>query len=213
MIELKTRRGKKELWTGYFLKVCYENLFKGFNIPKKLVLDDGCGGCIVKNFIDKNMHYIGIDIGGNGADINSDARRLPFKDGVFDKVVSIVVIQHIPEDLVCLQEMNRVLKEGGDLLLSLAYKYSLYGAQVRIYNSSGYEYFKTYSIKEIKCMLKDCNFAVRDYGFCEFSPPFIRRYPVFIAKPLYTILEKLENGGKAKKIPFGKRFWIVAEKR
>ena len=212
MIELKTRREKKELWTTYFLKVCYENLFKGFNTSKQLILDDGCGGCVVRNFIDKNAQYVGIDITGEQADIISDAKRLPFKDGVFDKVVSIVVIQHVPQDLTCLQEMNRVLKEGGKLLLSLAYKYSLYGAQVRIYNSR-YRYYKTYSIKEVRGMLKDCGFAVRDSGFCEFSPPFIRRYPVFIAKPLYTILEKLENGGKAKKIPFGKRFWIIAEKR
>ena len=214
MIELKTNKEEKDkLWRDYFLEVNYENVFKEFDTAKRLILDDGCGGCIAKNFIAENARYIGIDINSERADIISDARKLPFKDGVFDKVVSIVVMQHIPDDLICLQEMNRVLRRRGGLLLVLAYKYSLYGAQVKIYNNSGYRYFKTYSVKEIKGMLKDCNFVVGDYGFCEFSPPLIKHYPPFIAKPIYKILKRLEKEGVIKKFPFGKRFWIIAEKR
>lgn len=45
----------------------------------------------------------------------SDMIRLPFKDHSFDRVFSISVIEHLPDDLdsEALREINRVLKPGG----------------------------------------------------------------------------------------------------
>jgi len=51
---------------------------------------------------------------------------MQFSDGTFDRVISISVIEHIyPEedgDLKALSEINRVLKSGGELLLTVPYK-------------------------------------------------------------------------------------------
>jgi SAM-dependent methyltransferase len=45
--------------------------------------------------------------------------RVPFDDGAFDLVVSLDVLQHVPEGLVdaSLRELRRVLRPGGALLL------------------------------------------------------------------------------------------------
>lgn len=55
-----------------------------------------------------------------------DVRDMQFSDSTFDRVISISVIEHIyPEedgDLKALNEINRVLKSGGELLLTVPYK-------------------------------------------------------------------------------------------
>jgi SAM-dependent methyltransferase len=57
---------------------------------------------------------------------HQDVRKLGFPDGTFDRVISISVIEHVfPEedgDLAALKEILRVLKPGGECLLTLPYK-------------------------------------------------------------------------------------------
>lgn len=45
--------------------------------------------------------------------LRADAQRLPFRDGVFDAVVSVAMLQLIPEPTAALAEMVRVLRPGG----------------------------------------------------------------------------------------------------
>lgn len=55
-----------------------------------------------------------------------DAAVLPFPDNSFDKVVSFGVLHHTPDIQVCVDEIYRVLKPGGKLVLSLYHRNSLY---------------------------------------------------------------------------------------
>ncbi len=52
------------------------------------------------------------DPGGTGA-IQGDALRLPFPDGVFDRVIAAEVLEHIPDDTDAMSELVRVLRPGG----------------------------------------------------------------------------------------------------
>ena len=56
----------------------------------------------------------------------ADARKLPFHDNSFDRVVSISVLEHIYPaeggDVQALKEISRVLRPGGELLLTVPYK-------------------------------------------------------------------------------------------
>ncbi len=45
--------------------------------------------------------------------VRADAQRLPFRDEAFDAVVSIAMLQLIPEPAAALAEMARVLRRGG----------------------------------------------------------------------------------------------------
>jgi SAM-dependent methyltransferase len=54
----------------------------------------------------------------------ADAALLPFKDGYFDIATALDVIEHLDDDLVALEELYRVMKPGGLLIVSVpAYKF------------------------------------------------------------------------------------------
>ncbi len=96
-----------------------------------LVLDVGCGtGRWLRRYKQLNFCAVGLDAtqdmlrralaGGSGlAVVAAQAQRLPFPDSAFDLVSDVTVVQHIAslEQDVVLQEMVRVLKPGGHLLL------------------------------------------------------------------------------------------------
>ncbi|MDA8314092.1 MAG: class I SAM-dependent methyltransferase [Acidimicrobiales bacterium] len=81
--------------------------------------------------------------------VRGDARRLPFGDGAFDRVIAAEVLEHIPEDTVAMAELARVVRPGGTMaitvprcgpevvnwLLSDAY-HDVPGGHVRIYRRS-----------------------------------------------------------------------------
>jgi 2-polyprenyl-3-methyl-5-hydroxy-6-metoxy-1,4-benzoquinol methylase len=46
----------------------------------------------------------------------ADAGRLPFADGVFDRVISFDVLEHLPNQCAALTEAARVVRPGGKLL-------------------------------------------------------------------------------------------------
>lgn len=57
--------------------------------------------------------------GGAGAGVRGDALKLPFPDGVFDKVICAEVLEHLPDDAGAMAELARVLRPGGLLAVSV----------------------------------------------------------------------------------------------
>jgi SAM-dependent methyltransferase len=89
-----------------------------------LVLDAGAGECPHSHLF-AHTRYVKIDRGigdetwdYTNIDAQADICELPFRDGVFDAVVNIQVLEHIKEPRVCVTEMARVLKPGGHLILT-----------------------------------------------------------------------------------------------
>jgi ubiquinone/menaquinone biosynthesis C-methylase UbiE len=56
---------------------------------------------------------------GHGDFMAADAEHLPFKDGVFDRIVCTEVLEHIPDDRAGIRELVRVLKPGGLMAVSV----------------------------------------------------------------------------------------------
>jgi len=54
-----------------------------------------------------------------GGCANGDATRLPFADGVFDRVIAAEVLEHIPADEAAMAELARVLKPGGTMAVTV----------------------------------------------------------------------------------------------
>jgi SAM-dependent methyltransferase len=51
--------------------------------------------------------------------VRGDAYRLPFPDASFDKVIAAEVLEHLPDDERAFAELDRVLKPGGALAVTV----------------------------------------------------------------------------------------------
>jgi ubiquinone/menaquinone biosynthesis C-methylase UbiE len=78
------------------------------------VLDLGCGPrdqAVPVTY--SRYQYVGIDYSNEQADFLADAHAIPFKDNVFDCVLSYAVLEHLHNPFVAIREIERVLKPGG----------------------------------------------------------------------------------------------------
>jgi ubiquinone/menaquinone biosynthesis C-methylase UbiE len=110
----------------------FQQFTSGITFEGKRVLDIGCGGCGLTAFCaQKGVKLsVGVDLDCEKSTkaifgrkaicielVKTDARQMPFKDGVFDIIVSRNVFEHIPQINVVLQECTRILKNDGALYL------------------------------------------------------------------------------------------------
>ncbi len=54
--------------------------------------------------------------------VHYTGRQLPFEDGYFDLVISYDVLEHVQDEGLALAEISRVLKTGGELIISVPNK-------------------------------------------------------------------------------------------
>jgi SAM-dependent methyltransferase len=97
--------------------------------PTDVVLDLGCAQGILSYFLRKKGGlWVSADLDFVNCKTSLDLLKsrvvqlgtnsLPFKDESFDKVVSLDYLEHLDNDLGCLDEINRILKTNGELLLA-----------------------------------------------------------------------------------------------
>jgi ubiquinone/menaquinone biosynthesis C-methylase UbiE len=108
-------------------------------LPKHVahILDLGCGtGMFLKELTKRDKLVVGVDssvemlnIARKRAGVTSlvcaDADHLPFLDKSFDVVVSVTLLQNVPEPIATMKEIARVLKPNGvAIVTSLKRKHS-----------------------------------------------------------------------------------------
>jgi SAM-dependent methyltransferase len=64
-----------------------------------------------------NAAYVSADLEGDEAVQHMDMTDVPFKDGTFDLIVCVHVLEHVEDDRQAMREMVRVLKPGGVAML------------------------------------------------------------------------------------------------
>jgi len=107
-------------------------------IPKNAnsILDVGCGnGWVAKEFLPKGKQVYSLDISVTNPSIvkrlypsekhlcvAADSFHLPFSNDSFDCVIASEIIEHVfdPEEFI--KELFRVVKKGGDLIITTPYK-------------------------------------------------------------------------------------------
>jgi ubiquinone/menaquinone biosynthesis C-methylase UbiE len=101
----------------------------------KQILDIGCAEGFITNYLSQlQAQVIGIDIDQslkiaknkvkNADFIQASITHLPFKDGSFGAATLLEILEHLPNAAVNkgIAEVNRVLKSGGTLIVSVPYK-------------------------------------------------------------------------------------------
>ncbi|MCK9488484.1 MAG: class I SAM-dependent methyltransferase [Xanthomonadales bacterium] len=102
---------------------------------KGRVLDIGCADRWIEPHLPKGCDYIGLDhlatgglLYGARPDIFADASRLPLADASIDTVLLLEVLEHLRHPAQALSEIARVLRPGGQLLLTMPFLYPVHDA-------------------------------------------------------------------------------------
>jgi SAM-dependent methyltransferase len=101
------------------------------------MLDVGCGDKPYESFFRPYItEYIGIEHEATFAETNAskrgrpdavyDGRTLPFPDASFDTVMSVQVLEHTPDPQRLIDEMARVLRRDGTLILNAPFSFRLH---------------------------------------------------------------------------------------
>lgn len=96
------------------------------------ILDVGCGtGIFTESYLQQDARVTGVDLSiemlrygvrkpglGRLLPAVADMRRLPFADGAFDKTVSITALEFVADGRRAVQELLRVTRKGGRLVIA-----------------------------------------------------------------------------------------------
>ena len=100
--------------------------------PGELILDAGCGtGIFTEDIIETGARVVGLELafdmlrravtnfsGRTFQSVIGDIQRLPFADASFNKAISITAIEFIQDSRIAVEELFRVTKPGGFIVVA-----------------------------------------------------------------------------------------------
>ncbi|MCX5817746.1 MAG: methyltransferase domain-containing protein [Proteobacteria bacterium] len=124
-------------------------------MPPGKILDAPCGeGALSQHLISNKFDVFCVDIDEayfklqgvpfTKVDLN---KSLPFEDGYFDYVVSIEGIEHLENPFSCIREFARVLKPGGNLIITTPNIMSI-KSRTRFFLYSYHDFFRFIDIDD-----------------------------------------------------------------
>jgi len=90
--------------------------------PEMLVLNLGSGRGTFDKYIPPDLSFINLDVSlTERSDVVADGHFLPFRDSSLDAVFSNAVLEHVERPWVVADEIWRVLKPGGSVLVNVPF--------------------------------------------------------------------------------------------
>lgn len=174
---------------GHQHQAVVQRFVRDFALKGKRCVEVGCGRGAFQDLVDD---YTGIDLSTalspamHKPFVIASATTLPFAENSFDALWTIAVLEHVPGPELALEEMRRVLKPGGVILLLPAW-------QCRLWAADGYQ-VRPYSDFSIKGKLIKASIPIRD------SVAFRSAF-VFPRRVLNTVRNRLA-ARKSRAVPF-----------
>lgn len=112
--------------------------------------------------------------------------KLPYEDDSFDVVLGFGVLEHVPDDLNSLREINRILTSSG-LFFCFFLPYFLSWTQRLAHLRGNYYHDRLYRKSLICKLMKDCNFRILDFWHRQVFPKNTVKYPK------YRTFEKIDQ--------------------
>ncbi|MEH2411353.1 class I SAM-dependent methyltransferase [Nostoc sp.] len=186
-----------------------------------IMLDAGAGNCHWKSYF-PSVRYIAMDLGIGDSecdysklDIRGDLRNIPLEDNSIDIIISIQVLEHLPEPWKVIAEFQRVLKPQGLLFISCPeseqqhqipfdfFRYTPFGIK-SLLNSSGFEvvWIKSQLGNFSKIMNDVCYSAKKLPSLSEnwllkpillFTSFYLRQVMWRLHQPLFRYLDRFEQ--------------------
>jgi len=104
----------------------------------------------------------------------AQAEALPFREGTFDVVLAVTALCLVSEPLVALNEMSRVLRPGGALVVGELGRWSLWSLGRRFRGWLGDQFWKTahfWTAAELRDILTGAGLRVSDMRGAVYYPP------------------------------------------
>lgn len=136
------------------------------------VLDIGCGAGNMTHHLEQYGQVVGFDphagalkvaVARGCTVLQSDASALPFGDGTFDLVAALDVIEHCQDDFAVLSEIQRVLKPGGLLAVTVPAFEWLWS-----YNDVLNRHYRRYTAEQLRERVEEAGFTVKRLGYNNF---------------------------------------------
>jgi len=222
-------------WLGYAFIIRKARVLELFDaeggaLDGGKVLDVGCGPAVMaEDMLERNCEFWGVDVskemihqgkerfkGNDKVHLSTGtAEVLEFPDNTFDTVMSMGVIEFVDNDQQALEEMMRVLKPGGTLIVAFINKYSpfrlwrdfVFYPLTALVRPIYYRFSKrlrkphikqrTYTETQIRNVLSQNKLVVSDAVFCNFNiflPPLEHVFSRLSA----VVSSKLEFLGRSK---------------
>ena len=168
-----------------------ESIFSLVGDPGRLkVLDVGCGdGAYAVRASREGADVVGLDRSQFMLEVararassqdsivtwcQGDARALPFRDASVDLVLAVTALCLVSEPLVALNEISRVLRPGGILIVGELGRWSLWALGRRFRGWLGDQFWKTahfWTAAELREMLVSAGLRVSDMRGAVYFPP------------------------------------------
>lgn len=153
---------EKDNWWFRVRRNIIFGFFKEYNLGKEnKILDYGCGsGFLVGQFQDKGYDAYGVDTSKEAVDFgtNKGIRSLfqqnginvNFTDNYFDVILAMDVIEHIEDDQLAVKELERLLKPGGYLIITVPAYQWLWGVQDEVAH-----HYRRYTKKSVLALVRN----------------------------------------------------------
>jgi len=135
------------------------------------ILDAGCGTGQMLKCLESHGDAIGLDSSSQaiGYARERGVKRLvqgsitdpPFRDGSFDCVVALDVIEHVDDDIGILTKLHEVVKPGGHLIVTVPAFKVLWSEHDEIN-----QHKRRYRSDELKSLIEDAGFDLQRVSYC-----------------------------------------------
>ena len=148
----------------------YKKALETVKIANGTVLDVGCGSGLFFNLAVKAQTLVGVDVSrklllqanehsksfGNVYVIQADADHLPFNGSLFDDVFVFTVLQNMPKPNETLQELKRVAKQEGSVVVTALKKAFALNAFMDLLEGAGLWVVGFADDEDLKCYVACC---------------------------------------------------------
>lgn len=161
-------RSELSLWHPLFLQNYYLINDIKYYLKKiagnTTLVDIGCGTKPYKDYVDKTVKYIGVDLdsANDNVDLISSAYSINLKSENADYVISFQVLEHLEEPLLMLKEACRILKIGGEICITFPMSEHLHEEPYDFfrYTEHGISYLlRSAGFNKIKIIRQGTNYA------------------------------------------------------